>query len=241
MSNGLDYAWGKPPYDELKHQGFKFAMRYVSHDPGKDLTLAEKNELWKRGISVGLVFESTSGRARAGSRAGIQDAQHAQASAVHLGLPTIPIYFAVDFDATDVDKPFIASYLGGATKVLGHDRVGVYGGYYVIKYMADQRVCKYFWQTYAWSGGRVHPAAHILQYKNGVRIGGLSCDLDRGLKPEIGVQGLQLAPKPPKPPVPPKPLPKPKKKSGLWRNTVYDVSIKLIWDPLKHRFILKKR
>jgi hypothetical protein len=177
---GVDYAWGGKPYDDFKRAGIKFAMRYISHDPGKDLTLAEKDQLFRRGINVGLVFESTAGRAKTGRSGGRQDAMYANARVKALGLDGIPIYFAVDFDATESQKPIIADYLSGAAAVIGKHRVGVYGGYHVVKYMYDKNVCEWFWQTYAWSGGLVHPKAHIYQYRNGVRIGGLSCDMNHG-------------------------------------------------------------
>jgi hypothetical protein len=181
ITQGVDYAWGHPNYDALKRAGVKFAMRYISHDPGKDLTVGERDELWKRGIGVGLVYESTSGRALQGKAAGVADAEYARHRAAALGLAGIPIYFAVDFDANDKQKPLIANYFRGAVSVLGHDRVGDYGSYYVVRYLHDHNVCKWHWQTYAWSGGQLHPAAHIHQYRNGVSIAGLSCDLNHGV------------------------------------------------------------
>jgi hypothetical protein len=179
---GIDYAWGTKPYDTFKAQGFKFAMRYLSHDAGKDLSAAERDALWKRGIKVGLVWESTAGRALQGFDAGLADAEFAKQRCNALGLKDIPVYFAVDFDATEAQKPVIAKYLLGAVKALGHTRVGVYGGYYVVKYMHDHAVCRWFWQTYAWSGGHVHAHAHVYQHKNGVSVGGLSCDLNKASK-----------------------------------------------------------
>lgn len=193
---GVDYAWGAKPYDEFKKAGIKFAMRYISKDPGKDLTAAEKDQLFRRGINVGVVYESTAGRAMSGYSGGRQDALYANARVKALGLDGIPIYFAVDFDATDAQKPTIAAYLTGASAVLGKHRVGVYGGYYVVKHMVDHKICDWFWQTYAWSGGLVHPQTHIYQYRNGVRIGGLSCDLNHGRDDiPFGVRG-PVAPKP---------------------------------------------
>jgi glycoside hydrolase-like protein len=187
MAAGIDYAWGTPPYDEFVKQGIVFVMRYISHDTNKDLSDEELTELWKRGIGVGVVFETTATRPLNGYNAGVQDAQLALARCDALGLKDIPVYFAADFDATDRQKPTIGSYLQGAASVLGKNRVGVYGGYYVVKYMSDTSACSWFWQTYAWSGGLVHPSAHILQWKNGVKIGGLSCDLDKSLKADYGV------------------------------------------------------
>ena len=176
---GVDYAWGKKPYDQLQKAGFKFAMRYVSFDASKDLSKAELGALHKRGIKVGLVFEAGAKRALQGKQTGTKDAAYCAARTVALGLPNIPVYFAVDWDASDHDKPLIADYLSGAVSALGFQRVGVYGSYYVVRYMAQNQVCRWFWQTYAWSGGLVHPQAHILQYRNGQTVGGLSVDFDK--------------------------------------------------------------
>lgn len=203
---GVDYAWGPKPYDAFKQQGIRFAMRYISHDNSKDLSYAEKRELHKRGIGVGLVFESTANRALSGFANGAVDAKYAAARASLLGMKDVPIYFAVDFDATDRQKPLIREYLRGCASVLGRNRVGVYGGYWVVKDCYEHRACDWFWQTYAWSGGMVHPATHIYQYHNGVRINGLSVDLNMSRKQVFGVQ-------PPPQPVPvPKPKPKPRPK-----------------------------
>lgn len=206
---GIDYAWGSKPYDEFVRQGVKFVMRYISHDPSKDLTNAEKAALLKRGIKVGLVFETTTGRALSDRAGGITDARYAKARADALGMKDAPIYFAVDFDAKDIHKPAIHRYLQGAVSVLGHDRVGVYAGYHVIKYVYEHGSCKWLWQTYAWSGGQLHPATHIHQYRNGIRIGGLSADLNDSKTVDFGVY-----PRPIKPIPTPKPKPVPAPPAG---------------------------
>lgn len=176
---GVDYAWGAVPYDELKRAGVKYALRYISHDFAKDLDTIELRQLRKRGIQVGLVFESTPNRALGGAAAGRSDAIFAKARCRALGLNDIPVFFACDWDATDSQKPAIAAYLQGAAEVLGKSRVGVYGSYYVVHYMVQHDVCAWFWQTYAWSGGLVHDQAHVLQYSNGHHIGGLSLDFNK--------------------------------------------------------------
>jgi hypothetical protein len=185
---GVDYAWSKPDPAALHGDGVKFAMRYLSHDASKNLTAGELKRLRNHGIAVGLVWESTANRALSGYAGGVADAKVAASQAAALGLgptpadwglaPGLPIYFAVDFDATDAQKPTIATYLKGAASVLGKDHVGVYGGYWVIKHCVDHDVCSWFWQTYAWSGGRVHPKTHIYQYRNGVSAHGGSYDLN---------------------------------------------------------------
>jgi len=52
--------------------------------------------------------------------------------------------------------------------------------------MHDRNVCRWFWQTYAWSGGQVHPATHILQYSNGHRLGGVDCDYNKATDDPAG-------------------------------------------------------
>jgi hypothetical protein len=175
---GVDFAWGRVPYDALRRAGVHFAIGYVSHDPSKDLSAGETHELHKRGIATALVFETTSGRALAGNEAGRADGRVAKARAAALGL-TGPIYFAVDFDAQGAQLHAIDNYLAGAGSVLGHERVGVYGSYAVVNHCKGSGSAHWCWQTYAWSGGHVSQWADVYQHRNGVSIGGLSCDLDR--------------------------------------------------------------
>jgi hypothetical protein len=228
--SGLDFAWGNPPYDTVKRAGYRFVMRYVSHDPGKDLDGPELKEWHKRGIGVGLVYESTAGRALQGESAGITDAEYADHRCKELGLPGLPVYFAVDFDATDAQKPKILNYINGAAKALGKDRVGVYGSFYVVRYLAGKKACKWFWQTYAWSGGNVHSATHVYQYHNGAKIGSLSCDLNKARSGPIGVAYLG------------KPVPKADPRVARWKKRLSDVRrvAKLVgWIPGLKRYAKK--
>jgi peptidoglycan hydrolase-like protein with peptidoglycan-binding domain len=162
-------------------------MRYLSHDNSKDLHKDEAQLLARHGIDVGVVWELGANRALAGYNAGAQDAREALNKARACGMPNgRPIYFAVDWDATDAQKPAIAKYLSGAASVLGKEHVGVYGSYYVVKYMFDHGVCKYGWQTYAWSGGHRDPRAQLYQRLNGQRIAGISLDLDTAFHDDFG-------------------------------------------------------
>lgn len=196
---GIDYAWSRPDHSEVARLGYRFVMRYISHDPRKDLTIQERDELWAHGLQVGLVFEASAGRALAGYSAGVTDARGADQRTAELGLP-VPVYFAVDFDATDEQKPTIAAYIRGAASVLGGDRVGVYGGFYVVRYLAEEHPdspCSWFWQTLAWSGGNVHPAAHIYQHQIDTQVAGAAVDLNRAMQDEIGVYQPPSGPRTP--------------------------------------------
>jgi len=165
----VDYSFARPDPAYIKAQGFGGVMRYLSPPPnGKNITVAEKNALTAQGLKFGLVWESTANRALSGNAAGKADAQSALSQANALGFNGA-IYFAVDFDATPAQQAPINDYLNGARIVLG-DRVGVYGGYYVVKRCFDAGVVKWGWQTYAWSGGNWDSRAQIRQVKNGVYI-----------------------------------------------------------------------
>jgi hypothetical protein len=193
---GIDYAAGDPQPARLKAAGVHFVCRYVStRGNPKNLRAAEAKKLRDAGIDVVVVFETTAARALAGRDAGVLDAKSALAQAKDC-MPgeSSPIYFAVDFDATPGNQAAINAYLRGAAAFLGKDQVGIYGGYYPVKRALDAGVCKYAWQTYAWSGGQWDPRAHIRQYRNGEVLAGMSVDFDRAMVADFG-QWRRSAPK----------------------------------------------
>lgn len=214
----IDYAWGRPSYSLLRPQGVSGVMRYLSHDRTKVLDHSEIAALRSRQIPFGLVFEDTANRALGGFHAGVADAQFAKSQLEALGLPHLPVYFAVDFDANDAEKPKILQYIRGAVSVLGYRGVGCYASYYVIRYLVDHDACDFYWQTYAWSGGllwklkaaarttigrKKHPAANLYQYSNGHRLAGVSCDYNKALTRDWGQSPRPAIPTPPPPPPPP--------------------------------------
>ena len=205
MTQGVDYAWGRPGVTALEHAGEHFAVRYLSHDAtGKNLTRAEAEELSKAGIALVCVWETSANEALNGYGAGRADAQAAKAEAHACGMPDgRPIYFAVDFDAGSGDQAAINAYLDGAASVLGKGATGIYGGYYPVKRAMDGGHCDWGWQTYAWSAGQWYPGAQLQQYSNDHIIGGVGLDFDRSTKPDYGqwVVGGKVPPPPP----PPKP------------------------------------
>jgi Rv2525c-like, glycoside hydrolase-like domain len=215
MAFGVDYSSGNADPAKLKAAGVSFVCRYLS-TPGnpKNLTLAEAKRLRAGGLAIVTVFETTRGRALAGRAAGVSDAHSAESQALACGMPPgSPLYFAVDFDATPGQQLQINAYLGGAASVLGWQRVGIYGGYWPVKRALDAGVCKYGWQTYAWSGGQWDPRAQLQQFRNGQRLAGLEVDFDRSLVADFG-QWRAAAPSPR--PVPPSPPPKPP--ASIWAN-----------------------
>jgi peptidoglycan hydrolase-like protein with peptidoglycan-binding domain len=137
-------------------------MRYVSSASGKNLSKSEYAALKSAGFAVGLVWENSAGAAKKGYAQGKSDATRANALADDLGYPrTAAIYYAVDFDDTASDLPAIREYFRGVNdgSVRKH---GVYGSYSVLEGMAGR--ADYYWQTSAWSGGKLSPRRNLYQH-----------------------------------------------------------------------------
>ena len=189
---GIDYSKSRPDLGAVAAVGYKFICRYLSYDRSKNIDRAERDLALSLGLSIVLVWETSAGRALAGYRAGQDDATEATNQARMLGITGRPIYFAVDFDASAGDQPAIDEYLRGVANVIGPDRVGVYGSYWVIKRCLDNGTAKYAWQTYAWSWNRelhytmIDPRNHIFQYQNGIRGHGGEFDLNEARQEDFG-------------------------------------------------------
>lgn len=203
---GVDYSWARPGGKTLKDAGKHFAVRYIPYPGhgGKGLGAAERDDLLNNGVSIAMVFESYVGRPKEGRGAGKADAAESDRQLRALGFPAgTPVYFAVDYDAPESGQGVIDEYLRGAAEVIGADRVGIYAGYHVIKRCAANGTAKWLWQTYAWSGGNVHPDIHLFQYKNGQDLNG-AVDFCEARKENYGQwQAGGVAPKPEPVPVQP--------------------------------------
>src|SRR4051812_3567405 len=101
--NGVDYAWARPSLSDLRASGYTFAARYLSYDTsGKNLSHAEADSLIANGLDVVVVWETTADRALSGYGGGASDAAAAAQQAAADGMPgSRPIYFAIDFDASE--------------------------------------------------------------------------------------------------------------------------------------------
>jgi hypothetical protein len=180
---GSDFSWSRPGGPALKAAGHSFVLRYCPYvgDQGKGLTKTELEEYLSNGLAVGLVFESTAGRMFDGYQAGVYDAQLVQAALLQLGLPIdFPVFHACDVDTDPERVGYIDSYMAGVNAVRGIESTGVYGEYDVVAHCDINRLCTFFWQTYAWSNGKRYANRHFLQYENGVFINGQEIDRDEG-------------------------------------------------------------
>lgn len=196
---GVDYSYSRPLPSQLKDANKEFVVRYITNPgPGnKGISQSEYDELKAKDIKVAVVWEGGAEDMLKGRSQGIADAKSAQRNLKAIdGLnDNLPVYFACDFDATPAHQDQINAYLGGVASVLGDARVGIYGSYFVLMRTRKAKKAAYFWQTYAWSGGKVLDDLNLHQYRNGVRLGQGEVDLTRALKKDYGQIGI-------KPPVP---------------------------------------
>jgi len=183
---GLDYSHSRPNLPAVKKAGYGFVVRYL-FPPPKGATRVEAAAIRAAGLGLVTIYESYAGRAKEGYTAGIADGKMALAFARNIGFPeTRPIYFAVDFSPTGAELERIDAYLRGVASVIGLARVGVYGSYTVVEYCQAWGTARWFWQTYAWSGGKVSPHTHFLQYLNGQTVAGASVDLNESRQLDFG-------------------------------------------------------
>ncbi|WP_438445920.1 DUF1906 domain-containing protein [Gorillibacterium sp. sgz5001074] len=164
--------------------GMEFVCRYLVPSGWKKLTREEAEAISAAGLEIGSVWETTADRALGGYAAGVEDGQKAVEVAEAVGQPKGScIYFAVDFDATTAQMPTVLEYIRGASEATPDHFTGVYGSYTVIEAARAAGVCSRYWQTYAWSGGRLSSPIHIHQYNNGptgvgLPMNGIGVDLN---------------------------------------------------------------
>lgn len=177
---GVDFSYARPTVAQITALGASWVARYLSPDPGKNLSPAELGEYLQAGLAVVLVWESTATRAQQGFTAGHNDAHAALAQRAALGIPSsVPIYFAVD---SDTSWSAVEPYFAGAEQAVGVNRAGVYGGLQVVQGAANAGF-RYLWQTEAWSGGQWSPQALIRQ--QGSALHG-AVDNDFGMAVDFG-------------------------------------------------------
>lgn len=186
MTKAVDYSFARPDPGTIKAAGYDFAVRYLGSDPGKRLTIGERDRLHAAGIAVGLVWETSASRTLGGEAAGRADAQEANRQADALGFPADRvIFYAVDFDASagQISGP-ITSYFTGVASARGRTP-GVYGSYFVIEYLVGGGLVTCGWQCAAWSGngqgsgGEVEGrrlSQHACMFQRATPVLGGSCD-----------------------------------------------------------------
>lgn len=183
MLQVVDYSWARPSPQLIRDTGYVGALRYLSHDPSKNLSPVERDALFAAGLGVGLIWETTARRPSGGFAAGAEDVHHAEAQADRLGWPgDRPLYYAVDFD-TGPDGA-VTEYFHGINS--GARRpTGCYGSYRVIEGIVGGGIAAWGWQCAAWSGdgwgtggsiGGRRVSIHARLFQHPVPIMGGACD-----------------------------------------------------------------
>lgn len=194
MIEGVDYSRTphalSPSVAALKAAGKHFVGRYAVYDKspnGRGITAAEYQRMVMGGIDVFLYWQTTTNWMLDGFAAGVAGAQNAQANIIGAGMPPgMPVYFACDFDATPAQQAAIEDCLAGAASVLGFDRVGLYAGYWPLQRAMQNKACRWFCQTSAWSGGMILEGIHLYQYDYNQYVDGTNCDWVRAYQENYG-------------------------------------------------------
>lgn len=212
FAEGVDYSsTGTSNWEylanELKAAGKDFVGRYAVTDKspgGRGITAAEYQVMRAAGIEVFVYWEAQTSWMLGGWDAGVRAARDAVKNLQAAGMPTtMPVYYSHDIEPDPSHYAAVDECLRGAASVVQIQSVGLYGGWGVIDHVSRTKTAPWLCQTYAWSGGRLHPDAHLHQYNNyGNYIAGTDVDLVAALKPHYGqASDFVGKPKPPAKPV----------------------------------------
>lgn len=187
-----------------------FAIRYAVKDKspsGRGITAPEYHALTAAGLEVPIFWEGSASWMLGGYNAGVSAAHDFQTNIVSAEMPSVmPGIFAHDLDPTPDHFPAIDACLNGLASVIGWPRVGAYGGWELINYLAQGGTVKLLCQTSAWEYGRGrHPAATLYQYEYNDIIAGTNCDNVLALQPNYGQASLYVKGNPVPTTHPPKP------------------------------------
>lgn len=229
----FDYSYAKSKVTgnviaSARHVGMRGAARYLSGNPAKDITDAERVALQVGGLWVLPVYEKSAGDALGGRAAGVAARKAAEAQAKALRWPLKnAIFYAVDFGMDTADEHVkVQAYFEGINE--GNEYpVGGYGGFDTIEMLGGKKLATSFWQTRGWSldshgNVKISQYSQILQVTtHSTDIAGLArTDWDENLilenRPKIPVWNPGEAPyKPPPPPPPPPPVDPTKPPEGV--------------------------
>lgn len=175
----------------LKDVGFNYAARYLGNS-WKSFNAAEARAIQDAGLKLISIFQKSANHANYFSEAqGVSDAREAERYAREVGQPEgSAIYFAVDFNAQAGHMRGILNYVTGVKKTLKDYKMGLYGSYAVMQAVKGR--VDYYWQTYAWSAGRVADFIHMHQYHNDIVVAGVAIDRN-SIKKSPGHWGSEAA------------------------------------------------
>lgn len=145
---------------QILDSGYGWCGRYyhsLSHSTKQKLTRAEALHLSSMGIFLVAVFQNVNNSAgyfsfSQGQSDGVSAFEYA-ASTIHQPAGS-PVYFAVDFDATETDlQVHILPYFRGVRMWSQEYHVGVYGSGFVCRRLKELGLVSYTWlaQSSGWS------------------------------------------------------------------------------------------
>ena len=210
----IDFAMRQIPAEHIKAAGYSGVINYVSLSrPGSNFGAKPITRPYAQSLTAaGLVIVSNYQYGKPGGTApsdftrgyagGIADARTAwQLHTAAGGAQGAPIFFTIDEDIDRNTWNTVAlQWFRGINSVLGVQRTGVYGGIDVCQWAAADGVIgsssvpgrRWSWQTRAWSGNKVDPAAVLYQRivatasNPGPLVGGIEVDVNDVLAQDCG-------------------------------------------------------
>lgn len=177
MYYGVDFAAhvNAQTAQELYNAGYRFVCRYFGY--GSKITdKAECRAISDANLRILCVWENRTDDYKSG-KGRIYGAE-AKRQAEAIGMPhSAIIYCAIDTDATMLDT--CAAYLTEFAEAIRPYRLGVYGGYKTVEEMHKRGIGDAYWQTIAWSYGRISDHMTVYQYTTSHKECGISVDNDR--------------------------------------------------------------
>ncbi len=218
----IDFAARQIPAQQIRAAGYSGVVNYVSESrPGssfgaKPITRSYADTLKAAGLVIvsNYQYGKPGGSAPSdftrGYAGGVADARTAwQLHTAAGGGQSAPIFFTIDEDINhDTWNHTALQWFRGINSVLGVQRTGVYGGVRVCQWAVADGVVgssstpgrRWVWQTRAWSGSQVYPAAVLYQRvvstssNPGPKVGGLEVDVNDVLASDCGQWNLHGSP-----------------------------------------------
>jgi hypothetical protein len=214
----IDFAARQIPADQIRAAGYSGVVNYVSLSrPGSSFGAKPITRPYAESLkAAGLVIVSNYQYGKPGGTApsdftrgfagGVADARTAwQLHTAAGGGQSAPIFFTIDEDISrDTWNTVALQWFRGINSVLGVQRTGIYGGIDTCQWAAADGVIgnsrtpghRWAWQTRAWSGDRIDPAAVLYQRvvstasNPGPLVGGLEVDVNDVLAQDCGQWNL---------------------------------------------------
>lgn len=214
----IDFAMHQIPAEQIRAAGYSGVVNYVSLSrPGSSFGAKPITRPYAESLTAaGLVIVSNYQYGKPGGTApsdftrgfagGVADARTAwQLHTAAGGGHSAPIFFTIDEDISrEVWNTVALQWFRGINSVLGVQRTGVYGGIDVCQWAAADGVIgnsrtaghRWAWQTRAWSGNRIDPAAVLYQRivstasNPGPLVGGSEVDVNDVMAQDCGQWNL---------------------------------------------------